>query len=312
MINDQQTISARSGRRLEGREVLLFGAGTANDTGRGWSMGKATETGWGVGKATAVVYARAGAIVTCIDRDLTAAEATAALIRADGGSAYALACDVTKSADVQATVDAHLQRAERIDVLHNNIGIAEMGGPVECSEENFDKVLAVNLKGMFLTCKWVLPVMTRQRKGAIVNISSFASMRFTVAWIAYNASKGAVNALTMGVAAQYAPIGIRCNAVAPGMLSTPMVQAAHKDLHADMEMMMRTRDAAVPTGWQGEGWDVGEASVFLASDEARFITGQVLVVDGGKHHLHADLGLQGSSETLIDIAATRLNLQTLL
>ena len=281
MTNEHHLGRIAGVRRLEGREVLLFGAGTANDTARGWSLGEATEAGWGVGKATAVVYARAGAIVTCIDRDLAAAETTAALIREEGGSAHALACDVTKSTDVQTAIDAHLRRADRIDVLHNNIGITEMGGPVECTEENFDKVIAVNLKGMFLTCKWVLPVMTRQSKGAIVNISSFASMRYTVPWIAYNASKGAVNALTMGVAAQYAHLGIRCNAIAPGMLSTPMVQAAHKGLHADMESMMRTRDAAVPMGWQGEGWDVGEASAFLASDEARFITGQVLVVDGG-------------------------------
>jgi NAD(P)-dependent dehydrogenase (short-subunit alcohol dehydrogenase family) len=281
MTKEHQEASTTGGRRLEGREVLLFGAGTANDTGRGWSLGKEIEEAWGVGKATALVYARAGAIVTCIDRDLAAAEATAALIRDEGGTAHALACDVTKSAEVQAAVDTHLRRSPRIDVLHNNIGITEMGGPVECTEDNFDKVIAVNLKGMFLTCKSVLPVMTRQSKGAIVNISSFASMRFTVPWIAYSASKGAVNALTMGVAAQYAPVGIRCNAIAPGLLSTPMVQAAHRELHADMESMMRSRDAAVPMGWQGEGWDVGEASVFLASDEARFITGQVLVVDGG-------------------------------
>lgn len=268
-------------RRLEGRHVLLFGAGAAHDTGRGWSLGKETEIGWGVGKATALVYARNGAIVTCIDKDLAAAEATVAVIREEGGAAHALACDITNSAEVQATIDTHMMRADRIDVLHNNIGIVAMGGPVECSEENFDKVIAVNLKGMYLTCKAALPVMERQRSGAIVNITSFAAVRFSVPWIAYSASKGGVNALTMGIAAQYAPLGIRCNAIAPGLLSTPMVYAAHKNNHADMETMMRARDAAVPTGWQGEGWDVGEASVFLASDEARFITGQVLVVDGG-------------------------------
>ncbi len=261
--------------------MLLFGAGAAHDTGRGWSLGKPAEVGWGVGKATALTYARHGAIVTCVDRDPAAAEATAALILEEGGEAHALACDVTKSAEVRAAVDEHMARANRIDVLHNNIGIAEMGGPVECTEENFDKVIAVNLKGMYLTCKSVLPVMERQARGAIVNISSFASMRFSVPWIAYSASKGAVNALTMGVAAQYAPLGIRCNAIAPGLLSTPMVHAAHKSKYVDMESMMRARDAAVPMGWQGEGWDVGDASVLLASDEARFITGHVLAVDGG-------------------------------
>lgn len=269
------------GRRLEGRHVLLFGAGAAHETGKGWSVGQRIDVGWGVGKATALVFARHGAIVACIDKDLEAAEATAAMIRAEGGEATVYACDVTKSAEVKAVVDAHMARAGRIDILHNNVGIVEIGGPVECSEENFDKVLAVNMKSVFLTTKWVLPIMERQGKGSIVNVSSIASIRFTVPWIAYSASKGAINAMTMGIAAQYAPTGVRCNAIAPGLLSTPMVYAPHKDNHADMEDMMRARDAVVPMGWQGEGWDVGEAAVFLSSDEARFITGHVLMVDGG-------------------------------
>ena len=267
--------------RLEGREALVFGAGAAHDTGRGWSVGEPSDTGWGVGKATALVYARNGAIVTCIDRNLEAAQQTAAMIRDAGGQAHALACDATSSADVRAAVEAHMARAGRIDILHNNIGIVEIGGPVETSEENFDKVIAINMKSVYLTCKSVLPIMERQGRGSIVNISSIAAIRFTVPWIAYSASKGAINAMTMGIAAQYAPLGVRCNAIAPGLLSTPMVVAPHKDNHADMEDMMRARDAAVPMGWQGEGWDVGEAAVFLCSDEARFITGHVLMVDGG-------------------------------
>ena len=267
--------------RLEGRQALVFGAGAAGDTGRGWSVGKPNDIAWGVGKATALVYARNGAIVTCIDQNLDAAQATAAMIRKEGGEAFALACDATRSADVRAAVEAHMARAGRIDILHNNIGIVEIGGPVEMSEENFDKVMAVNLKSVYLTCKSVLPIMERQGKGSIINLSSIASIRFTVPWIAYSASKGAINAMTMGIAAQYAPLGVRCNAIAPGLLSTPMVYAPHKDNHADMEDMMRARDAAVPMGWQGEGWDVGEAAVFLASDDARFITGHVLMVDGG-------------------------------
>lgn len=268
-------------RRLQGREALVFGAGAANAQGPGWSCGKRTETAWGVGNATAIVYARAGAVVTCIDKSLDAAEETAARIRDEGGEAYALACDVTQSSAVSAAVERHMARAGRIDILHNNIGIVATGGPVETAEEDFDRVVAVNLKGMFLTCKHVLPIMERQRKGAIVNISSIASLRFTVPWIAYNASKGAVNALTMGIAAQYASSGVRCNAIAPGLLSTPMVVAPHQKNHADFDHLMRARDAVVPMGWQGEGWDVGSAAVFLSSDEARFITGLVMVVDGG-------------------------------
>jgi len=271
----------RSGRTLEGRHVVLFGAGTANEVASGWSMGRISDKVYGVGRATALVYARHGAIVTCVDIDLGAAKATAELIGGQGGRAFALACNATVSHEVKETIENALVHAGRIDVLHNNIGIAKMGGPVECSEEDFDQVIAVNLKSMYLTCKWTLPIMERQGKGAIINVSSFAAVRFTVPWIGYAVSKGGVNALTMAVAAQYAAKSIRCNAIAPGMLSTPMVQAAHKENHSDLEEMMRSRDAAVPMRWQGEGWDVGEAAVFLASDEARFITGQVLAVDGG-------------------------------
>jgi NAD(P)-dependent dehydrogenase (short-subunit alcohol dehydrogenase family) len=271
----------RTQRRLEGRHVVLFGAGTANEAEKGWSLGKAIDKPYGVGKATALVYARYGAIVTCIDLDLNAAAATAELIRAEGGTAFALACNATRSDDVEETIRKSLAHGGRIDVLHNNIGVAKMGGPVECSEDDFDAIISVNLKSMYLTCKWTLPVMLRQRKGAIINISSFAAVRFTVPWVAYAASKGGVNALTMSVAAEYAARGIRCNAIAPGLLSTPMVQSAHRRYHAGLEDMMKSRDDAVPMRWQGEGWDVGEAAAFLASDEARFITGQVLTLDGG-------------------------------
>jgi NAD(P)-dependent dehydrogenase (short-subunit alcohol dehydrogenase family) len=268
-------------QRLRDRKAPVFGAGSGASSAIGWSKGKQIEKGWGVGQATALVYARNGATVTCVDRNLAAAQETAAMIESGGGSAHALACDVTNSREVMGVVEAHVDRFERIDILHNNVGIVVAGGPVEISEEDFDKVVATNLKSMFLTCKHVLPVMERQGKGAIVNISSIAGLRFSIPWIAYNASKGAVNALTIGIAAEYAAKGIRCNAIAPGLLSTPMVVSAHEGNHASFEAMMRARDASIPIGWQGEGWDVGDASVFLASDEARFITGHILVVDGG-------------------------------
>jgi NAD(P)-dependent dehydrogenase (short-subunit alcohol dehydrogenase family) len=271
----------RSGRKLEGRHVILFGAGTASEFEKGWSLRQESDLVYGVGKATALIYARHGAVVTCVDIDLDAAAATAELVRREGGQAFAFACNAAKSHDVRETIERSLAYNGRIDVLHNNIGIARMGGPVECPEESFDEVIAVNLKSVYLTCRWALPVMERQESGVIVNISSFAATRFTVPWIGYAASKGGVNAMTMGIAAQYAPQGIRCNAISPGFLSTPMVQSAHKDNHAGLADMMRSRDESVPMRWQGEGWDVGEAAAFLASDEARFITGQVLAVDGG-------------------------------
>jgi len=269
-------------RRLEGRTVLVIGAGSANANAPGWSEGRLTAESWSVGKATAVAYARAGAAVTCVDRNLDAAQATTDIIRGEGNEAHALACDATQLRDVEAMVEAQMRRAGRVDILHNNIGILDIGGPVETSEESFDRVMAANIKSMFLTCKVVLPIMERQGKGAIVNISSIASMRYlAMPWIGYNASKGAVNALTMGIAAQYAPKNIRCNAIAPGLLSTPMIHDPYKDSQGSIEAMMRARDASVPMGRQPEAWDVGHAAVFLASDEARFITGQVIVVDGG-------------------------------
>jgi NAD(P)-dependent dehydrogenase (short-subunit alcohol dehydrogenase family) len=269
-------------RRLEGRSVFLMGAGSASPNASGWSDGKSTLESWSVGEATAVLYARAGALVTCVDKNLAAAEATAAIIEGEGGAARALACDATQLHEVQAAVDAHVAWAGSVDILHNNVGIVDVGGPVETSEESFDRVMAANTKSVFLTCKVVLPIMERQGRGVIVNISSIASLRYyTVPWIGYNASKGAVNALTMGIAAQYASKNIRCNAIAPGLLSTPMVYDPYKKTVGDVESIMRQRDAAVPMGRQPEAWDVGYASVFLASDEARFITGQVLVVDGG-------------------------------
>jgi NAD(P)-dependent dehydrogenase (short-subunit alcohol dehydrogenase family) len=294
MISEIKKIQSR----LQDRYALVFGAGSMTSADIGWSRGAPTEKGLGVGQATALIYARNGAIVTCVDRHLDAARETAALIESEGGQALALACDVTKSDDVKSAVEAHMAKMGRIDILHNNVGIVVAGGPVETSEADFDRVIAVNLKSMFLTCKYALPIMEAQRKGAIVNISSVAGLRFSIPWIAYNASKAGVNALTMGVAAQYASCGIRCNAIAPGLLSTPMVVSAHQDNHANFQAMMRARDASIPMGLQGEGWDVGEASVFLASDEARFITGHVLVVDGGSTAVIPTSGWSGKSAQL--------------
>ncbi|KXU96457.1 hypothetical protein CR51_22955 [Caballeronia megalochromosomata] len=243
----------RSGRRLEGRHVIVFGAGTADAVEKRLSLCRESDKVFGVGKATALVYARHGAVVSCVDINLEDASRTADLIRREGGQALALACDATLSDSVMDCVERSLAYNGRIDVLHNNIGIARTGGPVECPEDSFGQVIAVNVKSIFLTCKWTLPVMERQGSGSIVNISSFAANRYTVPWISYAASKGAVNSMTMSIAAQYAAKGIRCNAIAPGLLSTPMVQVAHKDNHAGLADMMRSRADSVPMRWQGEG-----------------------------------------------------------
>jgi NAD(P)-dependent dehydrogenase (short-subunit alcohol dehydrogenase family) len=172
----------------------------------------------------------------------------------------------------------------RIDVLHNNVGILAVGGPEEISEEVWDRLLVVNVKSMFLTCKYALPTMVKQAAGAIVNISSIASIRYTgYPSVAYNASKGAVNQLTQNIAVQYARKGIRANCVLPGLMNTPMIQQPLKDTYGPggAEEMVRRRDESVPMGRMGDAWDVAYASLFLASEEAKYITGASLVVDGG-------------------------------
>lgn len=257
--------------RLDGKVAMVVGAGSSGP-------------GWGNGKATAVLFAREGARVFCVDINRDAAEETVAIIRGEGGTAEACRADVSQAAEVEAMVARCLEVFGRIDVLDNNVGILEVGGPVEASEESWDRVLDVNLKSMFLTCKQVLPVMLRQGGGAIVNIASIAGIRDTgVPYISYATSKGAVLPFTRSVALQYARDGIRANAVVPGLLNTPMIVEPLKEAYAggDVEEMIRKRDAQCPTGKMGDAWDVAYAALFLASDEAKYITGTELLVDGG-------------------------------
>ena len=256
-------------KRLQDRIALVFGAGSCGP-------------GWGNGKAAAVAYARAGAVVVAVDRVLPAAEETCAVIAAEGGRASALAADVTSSDEVAAVVSQAVRDHGRIDILHNNVGIAEFGGPVEASAESWDRIMAVNVKGMFLTCKHVLPVMEQQRAGAIVNISSVSGIRWLgVPYAAYAASKAAVNQLTQSIALQYAAKGIRANAILPGLMNTPMIVEPFRQLYGSVEEMVRVRDAMCPMKKMGDAWDVAHAAVFLASDEAKYITGVLLPVDGG-------------------------------
>jgi len=240
--------------------------------------------GWGNGKAAAVLYAREGAKVFGADIQLAAAEETRDIITGEGGECTVCAADVTDSTQVAAMVDQCLATYGRIDILHNNVGILDAVELTEMTEENWDKVMAVNVKGMFLSCKACLPHMEKQGGGAIVNISSVASMRYTgYPSAAYNASKGAVNQLTQNIALQYADRGIRANCVVPGLMHTPMIGASVASGYGldEVEEMIKVRDAACPTGKMGDAWDVAYAALFLASDEARYITGTNLVVDGG-------------------------------
>lgn len=263
--------TSNNNKRLAGRVALVFGAGSDGD-------------GWGNGKAAAAAYARAGARVVAVDRDGAAAEVTRETIRGEGNEAIAVTADVTQWAEVQAAVQAAVQAYGHIDILHNNVGITSQGGPVETTEDTWDRVMAVNVKSMFLTCKAVLPLMQARQSGAIINIGALGGVRWTgYAYCAYAASKGAVNSFTQSVALQYAGEGIRANCILPGVMDTPHIYRQISGFYASHEEMVAARHKLSPTGRMGDGWDVANAAVFLASDEARYINGVELLVDGGMH-----------------------------
>jgi NAD(P)-dependent dehydrogenase (short-subunit alcohol dehydrogenase family) len=264
--------------RLEGKVALVTGAGSSGP-------------GWGNGKAVCVLFAREGARIMAADVNEAAARETAALVQAEGGEAAAMACDVAQADQVEALVAATVRRFGRLDILHNNVGIAVTGGPVALPESEWDRVSAVNLKSLFLTCKYALPVMDAQApnaqglRGAIVNIASIAGIRWTgVSYISYSTTKGAILPFTRSVALEYARRGIRANCILPGLMDTPMVRgAAIAGAYAkgDIDEMVRVRNAQCPTGKMGDAWDVAHAALYLASDEAKYVTGAELVVDGG-------------------------------
>lgn len=258
-------------KKLHGKVAIVFGAGSVGE-------------GWGNGKAAAVAYAREGARVVAVDLAEAAAAETREIIRGEGGEAISLAADVTKLAEVRRAVDEAQRTFGGIDILHNNVGVTSQGGPVETSEETWDQVMAVNVKGMFLTCKCTLPIMAAQRRGAIINISSIASIRWTgYNYSAYYASKGAVNQFTKGVAIEYASRGIRANCILPGLMDTPHIYQHMTSHHGDRDTMIAARHAASPTGRMGDAWDIAHAAVFLASDDAKYVNGIELIVDGGLH-----------------------------
>ena len=255
--------------RLKDRVALVFGAGSVGP-------------GWGNGKASAVSYARAGAIVVCVDVNKTAADETAGIITSEGGRATAFACDVTQENQVKMVVDAVMAAHGRIDILHNNVGTTKMGGPPDISLEDWHRQIDINVTGAFLACKYVIPIMQAQKKGVITNISSAAGLRYTgYPYASYYAAKGAVNQFTVGLALQYAADGIRCNAILPGLMDTPLIHTQITGQYADTSDMLAKRHAASPTGKMGTGWDIANAAVFLASDEAGYINAVCLPVDGG-------------------------------
>ena len=259
--------------RLKDKVALITGIG---------SIGP----GWGNGKAMAVLFAREGARVYGCDINLSAARETQSIIQGEGHECAIQEVDVSRSDQVKDMVDKCVDRYGAVDILVNNVGISTSGGPVETSEEEWDRVNAVNSKSQFLTCKYVIPHMEKKGKGSIVNISSVAAIRCGArAHVAYNASKAANLGLTQGIAIQYAKKQIRCNSVILGLLDTPIIVGPYKqDFGDDLAKIKAVRNSMVPMGKMGDAWDTAYAALFLASDEAGFITGTSLIVDGGMSH----------------------------
>lgn len=256
--------------RLDGKIALVTGCGTLGE-------------GWGNGKAIAVALARQGASVFGSDLNLEAAQETQSIINEEGGSAHVMVADATKAEDVKKLVDACMAQYGRIDILVNNVGRSEPGDPVSMSEEIWDEQMDVNVKGAFLACKYVLPKMVAQGGGSIISISSVAGHRYIgKPQVGYAAGKAALEQLMKTTGVIYADRGVRLNSVAPGLMFTPLVKRlADKYAKGDFEGFVAHRHKQVPAGYMGESWDVAHAVVFLASDEARYITGQTIVVDGG-------------------------------
>ncbi|HEX7075497.1 MAG TPA: SDR family oxidoreductase [Hyphomicrobiaceae bacterium] len=261
---------ARSSR-LQGKTAVVMGGGSSNPEG-----------GLSNGQAVAIAFARAGAKLVVVDVNKDAAQVTVGLIEKEGGVALAMAADVSKAPDVEAVIRAAVEKHGRIDILHNNVGIEYMGDVVDTPEEAWDRVHDVNIKSVFLACKYAIPEMEKGGGGAIINISSTASLKFSgVPYIAYNSSKAALNHMTQIIARQYAHKQIRCNAILPGMMDTPHIRTLYKDLPPEkFKDVMAARDAKCPMGRQGTCWDVANAAVFLASEEASYVNGVLLKVDG--------------------------------
>lgn len=256
--------------RLDGKVAFVTGCGTAGE-------------GWGNGKAISVLLARQGAKVYGVDRNLDAAQVTQSFIQGEGGECLVSQCDVTDAAQVAAAVEKCKTALGAIDILVNNVGLSEPGGPVDIVEDVWDKQINVNLKSVYLTLKYVLPDMQRRGQGSVVSISSVAGSRYIgKPQVAYSASKAALEQLTRATAVIYAPHGVRLNCVAPGLMFTPLVsRLADKYAGGKFDEFVAYRNAQVPMGHMGDAWDVAHAALFLASSESKYITGQTLVVDGG-------------------------------
>lgn len=257
--------------RLKDKVALVTGAG-------------AVGPGWGNGRATAVLFAREGAAVLLVDRDRAAAEETGRIIAEEGGRYAVVEADVTDEASVTAAVETCTARFGRLDILHNNVGGSLPGGPTEISLEDFRWQIDINLTSVFLTCKAALPIMEEQRGGSIVNVGSVGGMRHLGHHhIGYTAGKGGLVQFSRHIAVQYGPKGIRCNTIIPGLMDTPLLEhrVSRMKGRADLATLREEGKTRVPLGRRGDGWDVAYAALYLASDEAKYVTATEILVDGG-------------------------------
>jgi NAD(P)-dependent dehydrogenase (short-subunit alcohol dehydrogenase family) len=259
--------------RLEGKTAVVVGGGqTPGET-------------IGNGRATAILFAREGARLLLVDRDVTSANETRAMIEAEGGTAAIHQADITVEDDCVGLAQGAIEVLGHVDVLHNNVGVASGdAGATTVSEEAWQRIIDTNLKGMWLTCKHVIPLMRERGSGAVINISSIAAVAAAGNLFAYKLSKAGVNAMTQSLAFANARHGVRVNAIMPGLMDTPMaVDAVAAARGRARQEIAEARDAQVPLRrHMGTGWDVAYAALFLASDEANFITGALLPVDGGQ------------------------------
>jgi hypothetical protein len=258
-------------KRLDGKVAVIIGAGCVGP-------------GWGNGRATAFRFVEEGASVLAVDNSEEALLETIERVALLDGIMETYIGDATKSQSVSSMIAACMSRFGRLDILVNNVGGSKKGGPVDLSEEDWDSQIDQNLKSVFLGCKYAIPELEKDGGGAIVNIASTSGTRWTgSAQVAYAATKAGVIQLSKVVAMEYASKKIRVNAIAPGQLHTPMVEArlAGQRTGGDVDTLLKQRLARIPLGFMGDGNDTANAAVFLASEEARFITGTELVVDGG-------------------------------
>ncbi|MGF0540698.1 SDR family NAD(P)-dependent oxidoreductase [Agrobacterium sp. ES01] len=258
-------------RRLEGKVAIVTGAGCVG-------------AGWGNGRATCVRFAEEGAKVFAVDLRMESMTETLERTRDVGGEIEPYLCDVTDHSAVKALVGACQQRFGTLDILVNNVGGSEKGGAAALEEEVWDRQIDFNLKSVFLTCRAVLPVMEAKGSGAIVNVSSTSGLRYTGSpQVAYASAKAAIIQFSKVTAVEFAPKGVRVNTVVPGQLHTPMVETrlAGQRAGGDVDALISSRVRRIPLGWMGDGRDTANAALFLASDEARFVTGTEIVVDGG-------------------------------